>query len=263
MSGDAADAADPDDAMGAEFDVVAGWTATVVAELGDDVAIPAACRGSGSPAALAWLADALVTEPGAKVLDVGAGLGGPAAWLAQHYGAQPVVTDPMPRAVLGSRRLFGLPAAVAEAQRLPVAEAAFDAAWALGVLCTTDAQGRRQLLANVRRALRPGGALGLLVLVATHPGPINGPEGNDFPTMAELEEALTGAGFEMGDCIAASSLPEAPADWQQAADDVDRELERRYGHRSAWQVSDTQQRRMGEVLNGGEVVTMLVKAVAR
>ena len=35
-----------------EFDTVASWTADAVQELGQDHALPAACRGSGSPAAL-------------------------------------------------------------------------------------------------------------------------------------------------------------------------------------------------------------------
>ena len=39
-----------------EFDVAARWTAESVGRLGPDHAIPAACRGSGGPGALAWLA---------------------------------------------------------------------------------------------------------------------------------------------------------------------------------------------------------------
>ena len=40
------------EAMDAEFDTVAEWTAQVVEELGPEYHIPAACRGSGSPRAL-------------------------------------------------------------------------------------------------------------------------------------------------------------------------------------------------------------------
>ncbi len=43
--------------MVAESDDVAGWTADAVELLGERHAVPAACRGSASPAALAWLAD--------------------------------------------------------------------------------------------------------------------------------------------------------------------------------------------------------------
>ncbi|GAA4906814.1 hypothetical protein GCM10023334_003870 [Nonomuraea thailandensis] len=69
-------------AMAAEFDDVTGWTAEAVEELGRRHAIPAACRGSASPAALAWPAEAGALSPGMTLLDVGAGAGGrrPGAW---------------------------------------------------------------------------------------------------------------------------------------------------------------------------------------
>ena len=38
--------------MRAEFDTVAYWTAEVAVELGPEYFIPAACRGSSSPATL-------------------------------------------------------------------------------------------------------------------------------------------------------------------------------------------------------------------
>src|SRR3954451_24913585 len=71
------------DAMEAEFDTVAGWTEEAVRALGPEHAIPAGCRGSGSEGALRWLADRLELHPGARMLDEGAGGGGPAgrpAW---------------------------------------------------------------------------------------------------------------------------------------------------------------------------------------
>ena len=46
---------DADDPMEAEFDTVAAWTAEVAADLGPEYFVPAACRGSGKPAALDWL----------------------------------------------------------------------------------------------------------------------------------------------------------------------------------------------------------------
>lgn len=66
-------------AMTAEFDDVADWTADAVEQLGDRYAIPAACRGSSSPAALAWLAEVCELSAETTLLDVGAGAGGPAA----------------------------------------------------------------------------------------------------------------------------------------------------------------------------------------
>ena len=61
---------------------MAAWSAEVLAEGDGPTAVIGACRGSGSPSALAWLAEALELGPGRRLLDVGSGLGGPAAWAA-------------------------------------------------------------------------------------------------------------------------------------------------------------------------------------
>ena len=79
----------------AEFGTVAGWTEEAVLALGPDHAVPAGCRGSGSEGALRWLADALAVRPGDRVLDSGAGVGGPAGWLAAERGVRPVCAEPM------------------------------------------------------------------------------------------------------------------------------------------------------------------------
>ena len=65
--------------MEAEFDTAAEWTARVAADLGPEYYIAAACRGSGQPAVLDWLLERLGPRPGQLMIDVGAGLGGPAA----------------------------------------------------------------------------------------------------------------------------------------------------------------------------------------
>ena len=41
------------EAMQAEFDTVAEWTAQVAADLGPEYHVPAGCRGSGSPGKVA------------------------------------------------------------------------------------------------------------------------------------------------------------------------------------------------------------------
>jgi hypothetical protein len=136
-------------------------------------------------------------------------------------------------------------------------------AWALGVLCTTDAGGRRQLLREVRRAVRPGAPLGLLVLLATHAGPIDGPEGNDHPTRDELDDVLAASGFAVGASVDAATLADAPAGWQAAADAVDGAMRAEHGHEPAWQTAQRQEQRIGELLAAGDIVTLLVLATAR
>ena len=64
---------------------MAAWTADAVEELGADYALPAACRGSGSPAALEWLADRMRLAPGMRLLDSGAGVGGPARLVQETH----------------------------------------------------------------------------------------------------------------------------------------------------------------------------------
>ncbi|CNF53505.1 methyltransferase family protein [Mycobacterium tuberculosis] len=95
--------------MTAEFDDVARWTADAVELLGERHAIPAACRGSADPAALAWLGEACELAAGTTLLDVGAGAGGPAAWAAERFGVRPVLLERMPAACRAAARLFGLP----------------------------------------------------------------------------------------------------------------------------------------------------------
>src|ERR687889_1436013 len=167
------------EAMEAEFGTVAGWTEEAVRALGPEYAVPAGCRGSGSAGALRWLADRLDLRPGTRFLDAGAGVGGPAGWLAGDRGARPVCAEPMVAAARAGARLFGLPSVAASAQQLPFADGTFDAAWCLGVLCTTS--DKAGALAELRRVLRDGARLGLLVFVADAPLPPPLPEGNEFP----------------------------------------------------------------------------------
>src|SRR3954467_3882968 len=97
------------EAMEAEFGTVAGWTEQAVRALGPEYAVPAGCRGSGSESALRWLADGLQLQPDSRGRDDGAGVGGPAGWLAAERGVRAVCAEPMAEAVRASRRLFGLP----------------------------------------------------------------------------------------------------------------------------------------------------------
>ena len=131
---------DADDPMEAEFDTVAEWTAEVAADLGPEYFVPAACRGSGKPAALDWLLAGLRAGPGDLLVDVGAGLGGPAAYAADRTGVRPVLVEPEPDACRAAARLFGAPVIQADATALPFADGAVGLAWSLGVLCTAPSR---------------------------------------------------------------------------------------------------------------------------
>jgi SAM-dependent methyltransferase len=247
------------EAMESEFGTVAGWTEEAVRALGPEHAVPAGCRGSGSEAALRWLADGIGVRPGARVLDAGAGVGGPAGWLAAERGVRPVCAEPMVEAVHASRALFGLPSLVAVSQALPLADAAFDAAWCLGVLCTTE--DKAAVLAELHRVLVPGGRLGLLVFVAEGDLAPPLPDGNSFPTPGELDALLGGAGFRVTG-TARADLTDSPPEWQQRADAVDAEVQRRHGDEPAWAQAQEQSGRVGRLLGSGALVPRLLVVVA-
>ena len=247
------------EAMEAEFGTVAGWTEEAVGALGPEHAIPAGCRGSGSEGALRWLADRLDLRPGTRLLDDGAGVGGPSGWLAAERGVRPVCAEPMPAAVRAGRRLFGLPSVVAVSQQLPFADGSFDAAWCLGVLCTTS--DKAGLLAELRRVLLPGARLGLLVFAADGPLTSPAPEGNEFPSEAETRQLLADAGFTVNE-TAEPDLADSPAEWTRLAGAVDAEIERRHGGAPAFRQAQEQSGRVGRLLSDGALRPWLGIVVA-
>jgi SAM-dependent methyltransferase len=247
-------------AMEAEFGTVAAWTAEAVRVLGPAYAIPAGCRGSGSEGALRWLADGLALRPDSRVLDDGAGVGGPAGWLAAERGVRPVCAEPMADAVAASRRLFRLPGVVAAAQQLPFAGGSFDAAWCLGVLCTIS--DKAAALAELRRVLADGGRLGLLVFAAIGPLTPPLPEGNSFPALEELRGLVEGAGFTVTAATEAD-LHDSPPGWDARADAVDEEVARRHAEAPELRQAREQAGRVGRLLADGELVPWLARAVAR
>ena len=108
------------DPMAAEFGTVAEWTAQVAADLGPEYFIPAACRGSGQPAALDWLLAGLRPRPGDLMVDAGAGAGGPAAYATGRTGVRPVLVEPEHGACRAAATLFHAPVVEADATALPL-----------------------------------------------------------------------------------------------------------------------------------------------
>ena len=117
-------------------------------------------------AATVELADLLPVTAGARLLDIGCGIGGPARYLAQRFGARVDGIDITPRFVEIANRLTaatGLTGRVTaipgDGQRLPWPEASFD-----GALCqhvTMNVPDRPAFFAEAFRVLRPGGFLAL------------------------------------------------------------------------------------------------------
>lgn len=240
------------DAMSAEFDTVAEWTADVAVELGPDHHVPAGCRGSGSPAALDWLVERLDLTSGQTLVDCGAGVGGPAAYAAQRNGVRPLLVEPEAGACRAARTLFALPVVRADAAALPVANGSVDAAWALGVLCTTEEQ--LELLRELLRVTRAPGRIGLLVLVAAEPlAPAEVPEGNHFPTMDVFRRLVDEAGLRIDDFCGTDQLGPVPEEWSRRVDSVTAELTARHGDERAWRQAEHQSDLIGELIGDGRI----------
>lgn len=117
----------------------------------------------GLPAVVALARRAGVTAA-SRVLDVGAGLAGPARFLASRYGCRVTALELHAGRAAGAARLtrrVGLGRLVAvvrgDATALPFARSAFDACLAQEGFLHVPAKGR--LLAECHRVLRPGGRL--------------------------------------------------------------------------------------------------------
>lgn len=243
-------------AMIAEFDDVAGWTADAVEQLGDRYAIPAACRGSSNPSALAWLAEACELSAGTRLLDVGAGAGGPAAWAAERFGVRPILLEPMRTACRAAARLFGLPVVTAEGARIPLRTGSVDAAWCLGVLCTVE--DKAALLSEIHRVLRPGASLGLLVVVARSPQTLPAPDGNHFPTQDELAALLTRTGFKL---LEQTRWPaDAPLSWSRRVEQVRAVVTARHHAAHAYALAARQGKRLSRLFATEQISMQLIHA---
>jgi SAM-dependent methyltransferase len=243
-----------EDPMAAEFGTVAEWTAEVALGLGPDYVVPAACRGSGQPAALDWLLAGLDPAPGALLADVGAGLGGPAAYAARRAGVRPLLLEPEHAACRAAAGLFDVPVIQADATTLPLADGHAAAAWSLGVLCTLPTRSAQlAMLRELRRVVRPGAPIGLLVYVATRL-PLDGPPaGNRFPAGRDLGALVHGAGLEVAGAADAHGLSAPPAAWRRSAEAVERELRRRFGRTPQLRAADEQGGRIGRLLDSGQL----------
>ncbi len=133
--------------------------------------------GRAASLALAELAD---VQPGERVLDVGAGIGGPARFLAARYGAQVTALDATERFCRAAELLTrgtGLADQVqivcGDALALPFPDDSFDLAWTQALI--QNIADKEQLVAELARVLRPRGRLAMFELCAGPGGPLEFP----------------------------------------------------------------------------------------
>jgi SAM-dependent methyltransferase len=241
----------PDGPMEDEFSTLPLWTAEAVESLGPEYAVPAACRGSGTPEALRWLCRTMGLRDRVRLLDSGAGEGGPAEVAAREFDTSVVLVDPMPGACAAARRMFHRPTLVAGGERLPFADGSFDAAWSIGVLCTVP--DKAAVLGELRRVVRDDGPVGLLVFVRTVDVLPEQPDGNDFPDEEEVETLMEGAALRIVERAALDDFPDASAAWQEQVDAVDRAIARRHDGDPRLLTALDQQRTISRLLADGLV----------
>jgi SAM-dependent methyltransferase len=221
--------------------------------------VPGACRGSGTPAALDWLLDAMRVHRGQPLLDIGSGLGGPAAFARRERRVHPVCVDAMAQACSGAARLFGLDAVQADASRIPFPDNSFHRAWSLGTLCTTT--DRAAWVAEWSRVLDHGARLGALVLASTGAS-FTTPEGNAFPSLSELDVLWAGAGLYPVRQRWTRRLPEPDGQWRDAELRVARRVAYDHGGDAAYGLVQRQEKSVDRQLRAGRVAGLLV-VVAR
>lgn len=167
-------------------------------------AIASACRGSGNPAVLAWLAEALELDDESRVVDIGGGLGGPCAWLADRYHCRAVSMEPLLDGCRCARTVFALPAVAANGEALPFRSASFDVALLLGVLSVVPDR-----VGVLREAARISDRLGLIVYCATGPAAVD-VGGSHFPSRSALHSELRRGGWRLLAGPTAPALPPPP-----------------------------------------------------
>ncbi len=181
--------------------------------------------GLAGTLALAKLAE---LRPGERVLDLGAGIAGPARVLAARFGARVTAVEPLERfrdlaAMLNGAT--GLDHAIelvdAHADALPFADASFDLVWTQAVLPTVADVGA--FAAEAQRVLAPGGRWALAETVAGPGGELrfpvpwaDGPAGSHLLAPEALRAALERPGFaaetwEVGPGALARAAAEAVA----------------------------------------------------
>jgi hypothetical protein len=88
------------------------------------------------------------------------------------------------------------------------------------------------------------------------------PEGNDFPTAAELDRQLDAAGFVVVDRMPYAELPPAPQSWSERADRVSAAVAAEHGTDPRYRTARDQQQRIAKLLDDGAIGGELVHARA-
>lgn len=155
------------------------------------------------------LADLLTVSPDDHVLDIGSGIGGPARYLAQRFGARITGIDLTAEFCEVARHLtaaLGLADRIdfkqGDALAMPFADASFDGAYSMNV--SMNIADRAGFYAEIHRVLRPGAWLVLSEIAQGPGGALAYPtpwartaELSFLATPQQTQESLEAAGFSV------------------------------------------------------------------
>jgi MPBQ/MSBQ methyltransferase len=185
----------------------------------DDLAPLDEFHALGRAATLA-LAELAGVRAGQRVLDVGAGIGGPARVLAAQYGADVTALDATPRFCRAAEMLTrgaGLAGRVTvvrgDALELPFADETFDVAWSQAV--SQNISDKEGFVSEMVRVVRPGGRLALFEVMAGPGGPLEFP----VPWADREEESWLLTADELHELLDSSRLE--PVAWKEGQDALD------------------------------------------
>jgi tocopherol O-methyltransferase len=179
---------------------------------------------------------------GARVLDVGCGLGGSSFWLARHFDCSVLgITISPVQKQIAEKRAFALGLSdrvrfvLKDANQLDFAARSFDVIW--NIECSEHLADKARFIQECARLLRPGGVIALCAWLVSEP--MSGSRNNELlakicsamlcPSLATLSDYkhwLSKSGFEK--ISAADVTPQVEKTWQILQDILRRPLVRAF-----------------------------------
>ncbi|MEA2433267.1 MAG: hypothetical protein QOG54_724 [Actinomycetota bacterium] len=226
--------------------------ADAIADLGLDDPLPVACRGTGNPALFEHLVRGFDPAPGARVLDLGCGMGGPGEWLRRTRDVQVIGVDVMEEQVRVAGSLFpDVSACVGSISALPLTSKSFEGAWVVGVLEMVHDKG--SVIDELRRVLVTGSVAVVFVHVSVTDEIKDPPASDEFVRSETLDEIFSERAFEILDAGPVPDLPPAPDEWGDAVKRVRAHVAARHAGDSRHVAVGAELDRFSRVLREGSI----------